>query len=649
MSESFAERAARLRERVAAQEAAKAPTHATHEPDLIPDVTGDSTYQPTELDQEIDRRVDEIDILDIYRRYVGKMDPDPRGRRESIMISCPRADHHDADPSAWVNLDDQLWYCGGEQEGGDKYDMIAVARGDYNRTYQQGKNFPELKREIYEDFFGPLPELRRTPGGETYLVPVTEDEGVESSPDASSSSSTNTPSSTDPEDADPSASVTVLYPTEDDGPDDDSAQAEVEQAIPVIPWKKIFPVNTFMYEYIKAVDEDDLPTEYHIFNGLGLVGLAVAKRALLADGAAPVYPNLFSCLFGPSGMGKSRSMRPMISTAREALPFDRNDDSNQGCMVAPMAGSPEALIDLFAWDLYDPADPKKVIGQKPVTGLVRYDELSGLVGRSNRVGNPLKPTLMEFYDTYHEVSTSSRGHGTVKATEPFATLVTSTQPRAIRSVLLNSDVDSGFVNRFIFVMGHAKRSIPFGAEAPDMTAAIKQLQQLHAWSLLSSSGRRIKMSDAALERFNEFYWEQLEQFKMSDDSIMSRIPLQMKKLLLLIVLNEKLSEVEVEHVEKMILFFPYIQATYAYLSGDLGTGERQEYDNAVLEAVRAFQDTTGRGATPRDIMARLARRFDRSASAVRRALDDLCAVGLLNETHIKPKVGRPTTRYEVAS
>ena len=69
---------------------------AEHDADLIPDVSGSTKYQPSEYEAERDRIVRNVDIIEGYMRWCGKSAPrTDRGRRDGIMISCPRPDHPD--------------------------------------------------------------------------------------------------------------------------------------------------------------------------------------------------------------------------------------------------------------------------------------------------------------------------------------------------------------------------------------------------------------------------------------------------------------------------------------------------------------------------------------------------------------------------
>ena len=116
--------------------------------DLIPEV-----YDEDEDDLQMDSIIDSIDILDAYRRWIGKeVDEKTTSQTEGIKVSCPNPGHRDKNPSAWLNSDNRRWFCGGCQEGGDIYDLAAIKFGYQRPDYKDGKAFHDLRREMAEAY-----------------------------------------------------------------------------------------------------------------------------------------------------------------------------------------------------------------------------------------------------------------------------------------------------------------------------------------------------------------------------------------------------------------------------------------------------------------------------------------------------------------
>lgn len=129
-------------------------------------------------DAALDAAIEQVDIVEAYRRWIPKAPPSaPAGQTESIMVSCPRPEHPDRNPSAWLNTEKGLYYCAACGTGGDVYDLAAIGHGMEN--YKRNPHtFHRLREAIgsdlgwsfYRDSRGftlPLPPGHLPPGGDS--------------------------------------------------------------------------------------------------------------------------------------------------------------------------------------------------------------------------------------------------------------------------------------------------------------------------------------------------------------------------------------------------------------------------------------------------------------------------------------------------
>lgn len=670
VTETLSQRVARLKAEAKATE----PEQPSFDADLVPDLEP-STYERTEVDEEIDGIIDGIDILDAYAMWCGKMSPKVGSKRESVMISCPIPGHVDRNPSAWINLDKQTWFCGACDQGGDKIDIAAYHFGFPVPGYKEGKSFPELRKRIAEDS-GLI--IKRTPSGQTYTeraqqsesnppsatpaeeITKTDSDSSSLSPfgakvralksvqtGESAVSATNAvaplaPVPDEPEIASSPTSgdgaVVVAFPTA-------VIETEDEVEYPSIDWRKMLTGDTFLSRFMNITSHDDLPEEFYFWLGLTAVGFTVGRTTVLAD-APPVTGNLFVCLFGKSGLGKSRSTKILSSLLTQATPYDHDDPNSTGTYMVPSPGSAEALIDSFSRPIPDPADPKKVAHYGHVRGLIRFDELSTLTGRGSRAGSTMKPTLMEFYDGYDRVELRSRGHGHVVADQPYASAVTTTQPRAIRSLLAQTDADSGFVNRWIFACGPRKPKVSFGRKALDIRPCIDPLREIRAWA---SRIREVTMTRAALAHWDGFFHGVIEPARNSlDETLLTRTDLHLKKIMLLLALDRHEPEVSLETCMDAVSMWDYLRKSYGLLAGEIGMGELEDARLAVTTAIERYQAKYKKGISRRELVANL-RNARIPLDSISRVIQLMVGLGEIDEQVIKPTAGKTTIRYLMAS
>lgn len=578
--------------------------------DLIPNI-GPSTFQRTPEDQDIDTLLDGVDILDAYNRWCGKSQPAAGSKRESVMVSCPNPGHEDKHPSAWLNLDKGVYTCAPcGFAGGDKYDIAAHRFGFTVPGYKRDGSFPELRRRMAEDLGYTVTKTATR----TLVSPTVEDE--QDSPEP------------------PPAPIVSLVPA-----------VKVDPVVK-IDWRDIVPEDTFLWRWMEVCSEDDLPEEFYFWLGLMALGFAAGDDAVLRDNPH-VKANLFVALYGPTGIGKSRAMRVLVELLIKALPYEHSDPNSKGISLIASPGSAEGLLDSFSKPIMDPTNPKVITGYGQVRGLLRIDELSDIMGRAARHGSVMKPMLMRFYDAYGDIDLHSRGAGYTKAANPYCSALTSSQPKAVRDLLAQTDADSGFVNRWVFAVGEPKKLIAIDREPLDIDSCVDLLRVLRAWS---ASGRQIKLDDGAKLAWSSFFESVIEPIKVSgEDSLLSRTDLTLKKMMLLFAINEKQSAVTAGIVERVLSLWPYLCYSYKALADEIGLGEFEDCRMAVLSFVAEYNETHGFGPTTRDMSRHLPKRLTREL--VMKVMANLEQMGeLVGELPVKKTAGRQSgARYRVAA
>lgn len=605
------------RRRKQAEQAATAkpayPTEPSHDDDLIPE----APYERSEQDRELDRVIDGISVVDAYTRWCGKSEVKVRGgQTEGIKVSCPIPGHADRNPSAWLNTEKGTWFCAACDRGGDSYDIAAFHFGISD--YKTGANFHELRRRMA----GSLGYTFITPPGVAHPIPV----APVTEPDPPSKpGDTGEPDGT-------AAPVVTIHPEDDDD--------LIE--FPTLDWRSIVEPQTFLDQYMQCTWIDDVPEEYHFWNALIAIGMACGRDVELFD-RIPVIGNLYVCLLGNTGDGKSRSFSHLRKLLVQALPHKWDDPSSKGTHIIQSPASAEVLIHQFSKPVMDPADPKRIAYYAPVRGLIDFNELSGLVGRTSRQGNVLKPTLMEFYDASPVISTSSMTTGKKEAWAPFASAFTTTQPRALRDLMKRSDIDSGFLNRWIFASGQQKQRVAVGGMTIDITPAVKPLQDILGWT---GFGKKITWDADAVELFTEFFHSTIWPMQKKDHTgFLTRLDLTLKKLILLFTANQMLDSVPKEMVEKVIAMFKYLVAAYEIPAEHVGNTLQLDVQTNLMRVIKKYTDA-GKDASFRDVHQNLKhKKFP--PDMLHKMLKILTDLGEIHAYTVNTgKVGRPTVRYK---
>lgn len=633
-TEAFRERLATLKAERAARLKVLEPEQ--HDADLVPDLP----YEPSETDIQLDKIIEDLGVLEAYRRWCGKSHPKPHpGQTEGIKVSCPLPNHPDNDPSAWLNTEKNTWFCGGCQQGGDTYDIAAVHFGYPIPGYKEGARFHSLREDIAKS----LGYVFYKPAGaddSVLVAPIPES----SEPEPETKPGPDKKPESTPLMAPPTLAPVLTTPYSEEEEDDFD-----EYTFPSLNWNSLVEPDTFLSAYMEQTSKDDVPEEYHFWNGLIAIGLAVGRDAVLKDNP-DVLGNLFICTLGNTGSGKSRANKYLTELLNKAIPYDYTDDFSKGVKKIGAPASAEALIGGFSRPLYDPANPKSLVGYAPIRGLVTFNEFSALAGRAERLGNILKPQLMDLYDASSRISTVSVTHGEKIAEYPFGSVLTTTQPRALRKVLSSADAHSGFINRWIFVAGPPKKISAWSSARVDITPAVAPLERIHGWVGL---GKTLLPTSTAFGLYEEFFRTTiLPDVKADKSEVLTRLHLTTKKLMLLFALNSRHENIEESDVQKMIQIYRYLIDCYAISSAEIGNTVHQRLQAKILDILNNFWEKHKRGATQRELILYLNLKRNREFELylVVNTLKYLSELGMIEvETSAGGRgKGRPTVRYKPA-
>lgn len=578
-----------------AREGKKAPSPITPigPDDLIPE----AQYEKKPEDNEIDRLVDRIGIVEAYNRWCGKMRPVVRpGQVENIMCSCPLPGHKDDKASAWMNNQKNTWRCGVCIDGGDVLDLAAIHFGYKRPDYKVGRQFHELRRDIAKDYGYVVQQSANTDIPDNIYLPEPEVHVLQP---------------VEPVDPEPT-NVTPIRPIQEVVSPAEAAEevhAEIEDfniIFPTLDWRQVVTPGTFLESYMHACIIDDAAEEYHFWNGMLAIGLAVGRDITLFD-TNPVYANILLCVLGKTGDRKTRSLGHLRKLLNTALPFDRSTGLSTGVKTMQSIASGEQLIAEFDQKIPDPTNPKILIQGAPIRGLTMYAELSGLIGRAARQGAVIKDTVMQFADCDDYISTSSRTGGHLEAIEPYMSAVTTTQPESLKDLVTSGDNTSGFLNRWIFASGKAKPKIPIGGEQVDITPCVDPLQRIHG-----QPRRELKWTEGAHKLFSDHCIKGIYP-NQSENPILGRLDLLEKKLCLLLSINEGLWEVTEDIVTKVIKMHGYLIAAYGLTAENMVyESENNKIYNDIVRQIQRMTPKDKWGPTAKNIKDRLAsKKYDK--------------------------------------
>lgn len=410
-----------------------------------------------------------------------------------------------------------------------------------------------------------------------------------------------------------------------------------------LPWRDITPPGTFLDHYMSVVTADEAPEEFHYFGGLAALGLATGRDLMMKD-KIPVKANMNICFLGETGGGKSNAKRHMTNLVSQALPFDADDPGNKGVKRVSNPASAEYLVREFMKVLKDPLS-NAPIGGAPVRGIIDFEEFATLMNRASNKGASLAQFMIEFFDGGDEISTGSVTNNRFVASKPFATTISTTQPRVLRDLVTDRHVADGFLNRWVFVTGREKPVIPLGGEVISIEPVIPTLQSVWSWAGLQSG--LIEWEEAAFLEAYQFLRDVVIPARKADRTgVTARIDLMYKKLVLLFTVNLKRSKVPIEAVRYASQVYAYLVTTYGLLDQAVNQTVDEDLRQEVMRAILVVHKKNGRPPSLKELSDKVGTR-KYSLDQIHRCIQVLHKMGHIEEIPPPPGPGRKTTRYQI--
>jgi hypothetical protein len=610
----------RLAEKRAAEEAAKQQEQQdlSQWAEFVPDIEIDSPGL-SRAEIALDEFMKLIPITEAYQRWGGQSAVSP-GKKE-VKVRCPNPQHTDKDPSFVMNTEKNVFNCF-KCGGGDIYDIAAWHKGFPVPGYKDQAYFRDLKDSIAADYGMQID--RSLGGSETlYKAEVSPETPVQEKP---SQSGTN-----------------VLYTPEGAGHAEENADLDPPRHHESIDWRHILPQNTFMRTYMEAVATDTCPEEYHFWLGLLGLGMAVGRNVTLKE-RSPVKPNLYVCLTGPSGTGKSRAKSNMLKLLRDNIPYKKDDYIATGARILADASSGEIVVRMLQHDMLD-ANGKPTGQYSPVRILLETEELADIITKSGRQGNSLKGVMSRLYDGHETIESNSMANA-LTAIMPFGSAITTTQNKSIRDLFSKKDDNSGFLNRWIFATGVPKNQLHIDRTTLDLTRAGGLIRLIHNDAENSYS---IDWEQLADEMWKDAFDKEIVPRKNSvDTSILERLDLTMKKIFLLLAINKRDKLITVETVKEGMLIFPYLLESYGIVEQQIAATEIGDDQDFVLRTIERL-NKQGKSVTANAVYKAAKHRIP-DVGTVKKILQNFVEMHMIQDFKkpAGPSGGRPTTVYMIS-
>lgn len=192
--------------------------------------------------------------------------------------------------------------------------------------------------------------------------------------------------------------------------------------------------------YLDYTRESEAPAQFHFGAALACVSGAMGRRPLIGWEAAPLFPNIYALLVGPTGTRKSTAINKAREVAVQAFPEALN--------VLPNEGSPQGYASALM--------QRNLLGSPIADGLGIASELTVLVGRET-YKEALGKWLTDWYDNMGDKWTRAlKGEATYELVKPYVCFIGASNMTWLRE-LPESLIKAGYMPRHLVFNALEKR------------------------------------------------------------------------------------------------------------------------------------------------------------------------------------------------
>lgn len=334
--------------------------------------------------------------------------------------------------------------------------------------------------------------------------------------------------------------------------------------------------------------------EFHYVALLAILGTMLGRSVRLQYGR-PLYMNVYAVLVGPTGDRKSTAAHIALDLLARITP---------NVQLINGAGSQEGLME-------------RMTGQQRTLWYV--DEMASLLKKARRESSG---TLIELItELFH--CPDSLGHSTrskaIHLQRPTLNILAGSTLAWLEGALLQEDVLGGFVNRFIFVTGHAKPDDPMPSR-PDENALSEVADRVRR--ALQTTDRELGWGTGARDLWSGFYQEWRRSIAGMTEhmaALLRRIDLYILKFAAIAATMDQASAISTQHLNAAIDLGRYLAGCACTILGNLGASNDVRLESLIEQKLKETQGAMRRKQLRQSLGGRISgEKLDRVLTAMER-------------------------------
>lgn len=388
--------------------------------------------------------------------------------------------------------------------------------------------------------------------------------------------------------------------------------------------EQCYPTTGWLGEYLHWCGGMEVPMGWHFWSGVAILAACCRRNFYLHTGSYPIFPSIYVCIVGPSGMGKSLCMqsaaKPMLEAVNRILranplPNDNDDSIN----LIPDRVTVATFLDHAAISYKAEAEveigpdgkPKKVRAKRrrrtDSAVCIIKDELCAFIGRDSIDGGAWIEMLLDLSNGQSEYTNPTQAK--VRKLEGVAvTCLFGSAEENIRSKMHPSFMTGGMMGRIMWIHRLDSHRV-FPTTAPLDPLVRDQLAKWLA-DLTRGTHQEILRHPETDRWWETFYYNWAAEKEDGDGRFSSwhnRMKDQILRLAMILALSEGRFTVQLSDLEMAQSVISIERSRFDRLFGMLSISKDGEVTNSVLDAIPEPPDWRAESDLVRSLSRKISR------------------------------------------
>lgn len=264
----------------------------------------------------------------------------------------------------------------------------------------------------------------------------------------------------------------------------------------------------WLKDYLDYTAGHEAPEDFHVWVGLTIIGATIRRRAWIDNVYHKFYPNLYTILISPPGVGKkTTAINIGTEILREAVPE---------CRIISEKCTPEALAKRLGRPLESHKESGGMKIEARAEGLIIAPELTVFLG-AEQYNSGLIMFLTRLYDCSSTLEVETISRGLEKLKNVCVSLLGATTPSEIDRAIPASARGSGFMSRLCLVQKDTTSRIVPKAVRIDPT--IKELLVVQLARIHEECVGEFSLSTEADKWYDSYYRRHHEAVSIGGNSL----------------------------------------------------------------------------------------------------------------------------------